>query len=194
MYRSIIGCYFLFLTIVVVQLHANSFLYGVNLTDESGDQLNLTTTFYSVRISFYSSETDDKYAYRETFLEVPVKRGSFQLEIGNDGVDGNNNTDAKLPIFADQKIDANEPSYNYLEIMVTPVPLGDPVILSPRVKLPTTPVSQDSNKLGGLSPQEWESRIQIAKDFYTDSKAVQAAKDDGNFLVKNIMVDLKLNM
>ena len=183
--------YALLLCIVsIAQFHANSFLYGVNLTDGSNNPLNLTTTFPSVRISLYDQLSGGSHAYTETFLNVAVNRGTFQLEIGTNGVDSNNNPNAKLPVLADQQITPGMPSYNYLEITITAQPLGDPIILSPRAKLPVIPVSADTNKLGGLSPEEWELRILDAKNFYTDSKAAQAAKDDGSFLVKNIAVDL----
>ena len=77
MSKNINSCVLLLCIISVVQFHANSFLYGVNLTDGSGNPLNLTTTFSSVRVALYDQPSGGNHAYRETFLNVAVNRGTF---------------------------------------------------------------------------------------------------------------------
>ena len=187
---KLIGPFILLILLRISSFSNNNFQYGVNLTDASGNPLNLTTTFPAVQIKLYDQLNGGLAGFTETFLNVEVSRGSFHLKIGENGIDQNNSPNASLPPLAEQQIVPGASTFHYIEVIITPRPLTEPVVLSPRVKIPVVPVTADSNRLGGLTPFEWEQRILDAKNFYTDAKAIQAAKDDGDFLVKNLLLNL----
>ena len=93
-------------------------------------------------------------------------------------VDANNNPNAKLPVLADQQIDPAMPGYNYIEITTTSQPLGDPVICHQEPNFQSYQFQQIV--ISSTSPEEANYDTD-AKSFYTDSKAAQVAKDDGDF-------------
>jgi hypothetical protein len=162
-----------------------TFTYGITFTDEQGVPLALNRELHTVTIKLWPDFVGGiNPTYQETFLNASVKNGLVILSVGANG----------FPAGGLPDLVANP----YVEVTIRIESIDPELTLSPRTRLPSTPLARNAHQASFLGPHSADSLTSLinAGDHakYTDLEAAEAAYLDSRILTVDQTSTLSANL